>query len=126
MTTTERFGDGFGFRPHADGLDVLGGRRTARLKGAQRGDLTLRVAGLIRSGRAVAEIAELLQVSTADVQARVAALGRVGAVTDLDLPPGPAQMVRFYERTLGVDAAAAAVRRLAVATVRLVGDARWV
>ncbi|TDP92906.1 hypothetical protein [Labedaea rhizosphaerae] len=125
MTTrvrTQRFVEGFGFLPHADGLDVLGGRRTARLKGVQRGELTLRVAGLIRSGHAVAEIATVLGVSTEDVEARVAALRRVGAVTDLDVPPGPAQMVRFFERTLGVDAAASAVLRLAQATVRLVGE----
>jgi hypothetical protein len=125
MTGGLRYVEGIGLRPHGGGLDVVGGGRTARLKGSpRRTATTLRIVELIRAGAAPPEIAERLGEPVEAVRARVASLGRVGALTEVPAPPpdAPPQLARFLERTLGPEHAAVALDRLARATVHVAGD----
>src|SRR5436190_2967332 len=121
-----RYVDGIALRPHAAGLDVVGGPRTARLTGAGEPTTTrLRIVELIRTGLPLPDVAERLGLPVDAVRAHVALLVRVGALTGA--PPrrdAPPQMVRFLERSLGPAAAAAALDRLAAARVHLAGDER--
>jgi len=120
-----RYVEGYGLRPHADGLDVVGGRRTARLKvkDPRKQALTLRLVELLRSGHSLEEAAARLQVPIETARARTAPLIRLKVLTYAEPPAAsPPQMARFLERTLGIEAAAAALDRLAASTVLLDGD----
>jgi hypothetical protein len=119
-----RYVEGFGLRPRAAGLDVVGGKRTVRLKGADVSAATLRVVDLLRAGHPLDSVAERLDLPVDAVRARIAPLVCLGVLTYATEPHvnAPAQMVRFFERTIGVDAAAIALDRLARATVQIDAD----
>lgn len=119
-----RYVEGVGLRPYDTGLDVVGGKRTVRLKGQDKSTTTLRLVHLLRKGHSLGDAAAQLDLPIDTVEARVALLVRLGVLTDAaDRAVGaPPQIVRFLERTLGVDAAAAALDRLARSTVYVGGD----
>lgn len=120
-----RYVEGYGLRPHATGLDVVGGKRTARLKvrDPEKQALTLRIIELLRTGHSPEEAAERLRIPTETVRARLAPLFRLNVLTYAEAPTGPPQMARFLERSFGTETATDALRRLAAATVHLDGDA---
>jgi hypothetical protein len=124
MHDTLRVVEGFGLRPRAGRLDVLGGRRTARLSApAASAATTLRLLDLLRAGHSTTAAAAHLGVPVAAVDAQVVPLLRIGVLTEADRPTGaPEPMVRYLERTLGCGPAAAALDRLATAVVRIDGD----
>ncbi|MFD1082716.1 hypothetical protein [Micromonospora andamanensis] len=125
MTRNPRYVEGLGLRPHAAGIDVVGGPATLRLKRPTRQAEILGVVDLIRSGHSLDEAAVILGQPVEAIDAWVAPLVRTGVLTHAAPTNTGAsrQMVRYLERTLGVQAAATALHRLAEATVCLHGDA---
>lgn len=116
-----RFVVGHGLVLRETGLDIVGGARLARIGTRQQPDVTLAMLLMLRDGVPAARVAEELGLPPEAVRDRMDSLATSGAVS-FEAAPGdryPTQMVRFFERTVGVGTARAALRRLEQATVLL-------
>ncbi|GAB3836453.1 hypothetical protein GCM10029963_77130 [Micromonospora andamanensis] len=78
MTRNPRYVEGLGLRPHAAGIDVVGGPATLRLKRPTRQAEILGVVDLIRSGHSLDEAAVILGQPVEAIDAWVAPLVRTG------------------------------------------------